>query len=90
MKIYYFYLGVCLSMFGATAVRQKRERDKREKLSRVVDQQVFPYIQPYGPRFDRNQLPYFKYRETLRLLDEGAEDVAGVGESGDEVGGGLG
>ena len=74
-------------MFGATAVRQKREREKREKLSRVVDQQVFPYIQPYGPRFDRNHLPYFKYRETLRLLHEGAEEVAGVGDVKDEVGG---
>ena len=60
-------------MFGATALRQKREREKREKLNRVVDQQVFPYIKPYGPRFDKNELPYFKHRETLRLLHEAAE-----------------
>ena len=60
-------------MFGATALRQKREREKREKLNRVVDQQVFPYIKPYGPRFDKNELPYFKHRETLRLLHEADE-----------------
>ena len=26
-----------------------------------------PYIKPYGPRFDRSELPYFKYRETNKL-----------------------
>ena len=26
-----------------------------------------PYIKPYGPRFDRTELPYFKYRETNKL-----------------------
>ena len=57
-------------MFGATAVRQKRERERREKMARGLDQQAFPYIKPYGPRFDRNQLPYFKYRETLKLVHE--------------------
>ena len=62
-------------MFGATALRQKRERERREKLNRAVEQPVFPYIKPYGARFDRNELPYFKYRETMRLLNEGAEDV---------------
>ena len=60
-------------MFGATALRQKREREKREKLNRTVEQQVFPYIKPYGPRFDKNELPYFKHRETLRLLHEASE-----------------
>ena len=55
-------------MFGATAVRQKRERERREKMAKGLDQQAFPYIKPYGPRFDRNQLPYFKYRETLHLV----------------------
>ena len=61
-------------MFGATAVRQKRERERREKLARLVEQQVFPYIKPYGTSFDRRELPYFKHRETLCLLHEGAEE----------------
>ena len=26
-----------------------------------------PYIKPFGPRFDKSELPYFKYRETVRL-----------------------
>ena len=60
-------------MFGATAVRQKRERERRSRALRLVDQQVFPYIKPFGDRFDPNQLPYFKYRETLKLLQEGSE-----------------
>ena len=69
-----------LRMFGATAVRQKRERERREKMARSLDLQAFPYIKPYGPRFDRNELPYFKYRETLRLklLNEVTGDGAGA------------
>ena len=51
-----------MSMFGANAVRQRRERERREKVSRGGDVQAFPYIKPYGPRFDRNELPYFKYK----------------------------
>ena len=54
-------------MFGATAVRQKRERERREKLARSLDLQSSPYIKPYGPRFDKKELPYFKYRETMKL-----------------------
>ena len=55
-------------MFGATAVRQKRERERREKIARTLELQSSPYyIKPYGTRFDRRELPYFKYRETLKL-----------------------
>ena len=31
------------------------------------DLRTQPYIKPYGPSFDRTELPYFKYRETIRL-----------------------
>ena len=53
-------------MFGASAVRKKREREKREKLARLGGEAtIFPYIKPFGPRFDREELPYFKYRRAL-------------------------
>ena len=53
-------------MFGATAVRRKREREQREKAARGFEPEVFPYIKPFGKRFDRNQLPYFKYRQNYK------------------------
>ena len=58
-------------MFGATAVRRKRERERREKAARGLEPQVFPHIKPFGPRFDRGQLPYFKYRQTLQSAQKG-------------------
>ena len=63
-------------MFGATAVRQKRERERREKIARTLGLQSSPYIKPYGVRFDRRELPYFKYREALqmKLVPGGAEE----------------
>ena len=61
-------------MFGV-AVRQKRERERREKIERALDLQSSPYIKPYGVRFDRRELPYFKYREALKL--KMAEGVVG-------------
>ena len=49
-------------MFGATAVRRKRERERREKAARGLEPAIFPFIKPFGQRFDKNKLPYFKYR----------------------------
>ena len=63
-------------MFGATALRQKRERERRARAARLGDSQVFPYIKPFGPRFDKMELPYFKYRETLKLLNENSAEAA--------------
>ena len=57
-------------MFGATAVRRKRERERRERAARQIEPQVYPYIKPFGPRFDKNQLPYFKYRQTCKLVGQ--------------------
>ena len=75
-----------LGMLGANAVRKRREKEKREKVARGLDDvQVFPFIKPFGSRFDRNELPYFKYRETLRLaqqVQEGGGDEAGPWEVG--------
>ena len=73
-------------MFGATAVRRKRERERREKAARGLDPQVFPYIKPFGPRFDKRQLPYFKYGQTLQSdeknvgvqMSAGQWEVSGV------------
>ena len=50
-------------------------------MARSLDLQAFPYIKPYGPRFDRNELPYFKYRETLRL--KLLNEVTGDGDGAD-------
>ena len=61
-------------MLGATAVRKRREKEQREKVSRGLDVQVFPFIKPYGPRFDRNELPYFKYREAIKIAQQGLGD----------------
>ena len=61
-------------MFGATAVRRKRERERREKAARDVEPVIFPYIKPFGPRFDKNKLPYFKYRQAV-LQEENQREV---------------
>ena len=67
-------------MFGATALRRKREREKREKALRGgVDQKVFPYIPPFGKKFDKNMTPYFKYRKTNQLKEDGLKVRSVVG-----------
>ena len=50
-------------MFGAAAVRKK----KRLKEQQIAGQAASrgPYIKPFGPRFDANDLPYFKYKRAL-------------------------
>ena len=57
-------------MFGASVVRQKRERERRDRLSRDNDPPVIPYIKPFGVRFDPEQLPYFKYRQALAQMED--------------------
>ena len=56
-------------MFGASVVRQKRERERLDRLNRENDPPVIPYIKPFGVRFDPQQLPYFKYRKALAQLE---------------------
>jgi hypothetical protein len=56
-------------MFGASVVRQKRERERRERAAKDLDPPVIPYIKPFGARFDPSQLPYFKYRQALAALE---------------------
>ena len=56
-------------MFGASVVRQKRERERKERALRELDPPVIPYIKPFGARFDASQLPYFKYRQALAELE---------------------
>ena len=50
-------------------VRQKRERERKERALRELDPPVIPYIKPFGARFDASQLPYFKYRQALAELE---------------------
>ena len=56
-------------MFGASVVRQKRERERLDRLSRENDPPVIPYIKPFGVRFEPEQLPYFKYRQALAQME---------------------
>ena len=57
-------------MFGASVVRQKRERERKERALRELDPPVIPYIKPFGARFDASQLPYFKYRQADQCDDK--------------------
>jgi hypothetical protein len=68
-------------MFGASAVRKKREREKREKLARGLDPVVFPYIRPFGPCFRPADLPYFRRQAAHAQQEERAGALRG------EVGG---
>lgn len=52
-------------MFGAAAVRNK----KRKSGSQAPAPRG-PYIKPFGPRFDANELPYFKYKRALAEAKE--------------------
>ena len=72
-------------MFGATAVRRKREKERRERAARNSANTIYPYIKPFGegkfflrflkyfftsgPRFDKYELPYYKHRRHLRHDD---------------------
>ena len=47
-------------MFGAAAVRKKRKEQKEAAQNK--EKTRGPYIKPFGPRFDPNSLPYFKYK----------------------------
>ena len=61
-------------MFGASIVRQKREKERKERLARG-DPPIIPFIKPFPARFDPKELPYFKYRESLAVLErESGED----------------
>ena len=51
-------------------VRQKRERERRERALKELDPPVIPYIKPFGARFDASQLPYFKYRQADQCNDK--------------------
>ena len=50
-------------------MRRKREREQREKTARGLEPRVFPYIKPFGQKFDKNQLPYLEYRHAFQNMD---------------------
>ena len=63
-------------MFGAAAVRKKKQ--KAEEEARKGNKERGPYIKPFGPRFDPNELPYFKYKKALQEAQELSENIAGA------------
>ena len=78
ISYYHFSCSVGI-MFGASIVRQKRERERKERLARDEDPPIIPYIKPFGERFDPSQLPYFKYRQALAQLEDGESGSDQVG-----------
>ena len=52
-------------MFGAAAVRQKKRLKEQQIAAGGGVVSRGPYIKPFGPRFDANDLPYFKYKRAL-------------------------
>ncbi|XP_059093124.1 uncharacterized protein LOC131888256 isoform X8 [Tigriopus californicus] len=60
-------------MFGAAAVRnKKRKQNSVDK----ADIPRGPYIKPFGPRFDPNELPYFKYKRALAEAKELQQNIS--------------
>ena len=56
-----------LGMFGAAAVRNKKRKAQQAQADATCRG---PYIKPFGPRFDPNELPYFKYKRALAEAKE--------------------
>jgi len=52
-------------MFVAAAVRQKKRLKEQQIAAGGGQVARGPYIKPFGPRFDPNELPYFKYKRAL-------------------------
>ena len=61
-------------MFGAAAVRKKKQKAAQAKDAAERG----PYIKPFGPRFDPNELPYFKYKKALLEAQELSENITGA------------
>lgn len=62
-------------MFGAAAVRQKK-RLKEQQIAAGGGRAVRgPYIKPFGPRFDPNDLPYFKYKRAMLEAQLGSDST---------------
>ena len=62
-------------MFGAAAVRQKKRKAEQQAGGAYPNSTRGPYIKPFGPRFDRNELPYFKYKRAVLEAQLGAHEL---------------
>lgn len=61
-------------MFGAAAVRNKKLKAERERNAAELPRG--PVIKPFGPRFDPNELPYFKYKKALQEAKELQQNIS--------------
>lgn len=52
-------------MFGAAAVRQKKRNKDQQGGAGAAQAARGQYSNPFGPRFNANDLPYFKYKRAL-------------------------
>ena len=64
-------------MFGAAAVRNKKRKQARDAAA-AANAPRGPYIKPFGPRFDPNELPYFKYKRALQEAKELQDNISKV------------
>jgi len=62
-------------MFGAAAVRQKKRLKEQQIAASGVQVNRGPYIKPFGPRFDPNDLPYFKYKRAMLEAQLGSDST---------------
>ncbi len=63
-----------LTMFGAAAVRNKKRKQQQQAAGGEAPTRG-PYIKPFGPRFDPNELPYFKYKRALQEAKELQQNI---------------
>ncbi len=62
-------------MFGAAAVRQKKRLKEQQIAAGGGRVARGPYIKPFGPRFDPNELPYFKYKRAMLEAQLGSDST---------------
>ncbi len=62
-------------MFGAAAVRQKKRLKEQQNAINGGQVSRGPYIKPFGPRFDPNDLPYFKYKRAMLEAQLGSDST---------------
>jgi len=62
-------------MFGAAAVRHKKRLKEHQMAASGDPAARGPYIKPFGPRFDPNDLPYFKYKRAMLEAQMGSNST---------------
>ena len=56
-------------MFGATALRRKREKERRERAARNSANAIYPYIQPFGKNILKTEQDCTFFKVNLTIQD---------------------